>query len=340
MEQGTATDQPPGEVEQPPRATDQPPVPYGAARLPHGNATQIEVEKALAQMKPEKGKTSILKELFWGKDVFLFEAEGPGSRVEIPFTVEQDGDYELSTQIAQASNFGVYEVLLDGKPVAVRELEHEPGADIRQGTQFDAYAYDTYVGLDRQLGWMRLTKGPHSVTFVCLGKNAAATGYNLGVDNLILARTGPDGWGRAAAIREPKLTAQDVPGLSRELSSAPDPRVRTMAAIALSEKGAAASSALPALIAAVKDPDPFVREAAVRAIGAQGAAAASAVPALVAACEVPGQPGYVVRSALYSLGMMGKAAAPALPAVKKMTDPNWSWVVEKTVRDIEGTTPR
>jgi hypothetical protein len=314
-------------------ATGQPEVPYGAARLPHGNATQIELEKNVAQARVEKGKTSVLKELFWGKDVLLFEGEGPGAKIELPFTVDADGDYELSTQVAQASTYGVYEVWLDGKPVATRELEHEPGADIRQGTQFDGYAYDTYVGLDRQIGWMHLTKGPHTITYVCVGKNPASTGYSLGVDNLILARTGRDGWALAKNAREPNLVATDLPGLMKTLASDPDPRVRTQAALALADKGPAA---IPALTTALKDSDPYVREAAARALGSQGAAAASAVPALVAACQAPGQPGSVVRASLYALGAMGKAAAPALPAIQKLTDPNVTWVVEKTVRDIQG----
>jgi hypothetical protein len=313
-------------------ATGQPEVPYGAARLPHGNPTQIELERNVAQARVEKGKTSVLKELFWGKDVLLFEGEGPGAKIELPFTVDADGDYELSTQVAQASTYGVYEVWLDGKPVATRELEHEPGADIRQGTQFDGYAYDTYVGLDRQIGWMHQTKGPHTITYVCVGKNPASTGYSLGVDNLILARTGRDGWALAKNAREPNLVATDLQGLMRTLPSDPDPRVRTQAALALADKGPAA---IPALTTALKDSDPYVREAAARALGSQGAAAASAVPALVAACQAPGQPGSVVRASLYALGAMGKAAAPALPAIQKLTDPNVTWVVEKTVRDIQ-----
>ena len=83
-------------------ATDQPPVPYGSARLPQGNAQQIEVEKSVADVKAEKGKVSVSKELFWGKDVILFEGEGPGARIEVPFDVNEDGEYELSTQVAQA----------------------------------------------------------------------------------------------------------------------------------------------------------------------------------------------------------------------------------------------
>ena len=48
-----------------------------------------------AEVKAEKGKASLSPELFWSKDVLLFEAEGPGRRVEVPFDVPADGDYEL-----------------------------------------------------------------------------------------------------------------------------------------------------------------------------------------------------------------------------------------------------
>jgi hypothetical protein len=316
-------------------ATDQPPLPYGSARLPQGNAKQIEVENAVADVKAEKGKVSVSKELFWGKDVLLFEGEGPGARVEVPFTVDEDGEYELSTQVAQAPDYGVYEILLDGKPVTGRELEHEPGADIRQQTKFDGYAYDTYVGLDRQIGWLRLARGRHTLTFVCLGKNPASTGYTVGIDNVILARTGRDGWARAAAVTEPKLPPSDVTGLVRRLSD-PDPRVRTLAALALEHDAAEAGPALGALETALEDPDSSVREAAARAIGAQGPRGAPAVPALAAACRAPGQSGAVVRACLYALGSIGKASASALEAIRStLTNPSAGWVAERVIQDIE-----
>jgi hypothetical protein len=316
-------------------AADQPPVPYGSARLPQGNAKQIEVEDAIADVKAERGKVSVSKELFWGKDVLLFEGEGPGSRVAVPFTVDADGEYELSTQVAQAPDYGVYEILLDGEPVAARDLEHEPGADIRQQTKFDGYAYDTFVGLDRQIGWLRLSRGKHTLTFVCLGKNPASTGYTVGVDNVILARTGAEGWAMAAAVTEPKPPASDVPGLVRQLSD-PDSRVRTLAALALERQGSAATAALGPLEAALKDPDSSVREAAARAIGAQGPRGAPAVSALAAACVAPGQSGSVVRACLYALGSIGKASAPALEAIRStLPNPGAGWVAERMIRDIE-----
>jgi Protein of unknown function (DUF2961)/HEAT repeats len=313
-----------------------PPVPYGSARLPQGNAKQIEVENALAQVKAEKGKASVSKDLFWSKDVLLFEGQGPGAKIEIPFEVDEDGDYELYTQLAQASDYGIYTVLLDGKPAVAPVLEHEPGADVRPQTQFDGYALETYVGMDYQIGWPRLSKGRHTVRFTCLGKNAASSGYNLGVDNLILARTGPSGWARAAAVRPPAVP-DTLAGLASSLSD-PDAVVRGLAALALREKGAAARPALDALISRLKDPDVIVRMTSANAIGAMGPEAASAVAALAAACGVEAEVTHVLRACAAALGEIGKAAAPALPVLRGLASnkPLVRRSAERAIEQIEG----
>jgi hypothetical protein len=254
--------------------------------------------------------------------------------VEVPFVVDETGLYELSTQVAQAPDYGQYQILVDGQSAAPNELEHEPGADIRTQDRFDGYAWDTYVGLDRQLGWKKLEKGRHTLTFVCTGKNPASSGYVLGVDNVILARAGADGWALASRVGEPRLPGTDLASLTRALASDPDSRVRTQAALALAARPKEAASALPGLEKALEDPSPFVREATVRAIGAQGPSAASAIPALVAACKDPAQAGAVRRSIFYALGDMGKAAAPAMPELRKLNDPSSVWVMEKLERDV------
>nr|MDQ5872875.1 DUF2961 domain-containing protein [Acidobacteriota bacterium] len=142
-------------------ATDQPEVPYGEARLPQGNARQIEVETSVADAKAVKGKVSVSKDLFWSKDVLLFEGEGPGARLDVPFDVPEGGRYELYTQVAQSFDYGTYSMLLDGKPVVSAELEHEPGADVLPTGQVEGYAPETYVGRDLLVGWPELSKGRH-----------------------------------------------------------------------------------------------------------------------------------------------------------------------------------
>ena len=313
-----------------------PAIPYGSARLPQGNAAQIEVENALAQVKAEKGKASISRDLFWSKDVILFEGEGQGAKLEIPFDVVEDGDYELYTQLAQASDYGIYTVLLDGKTPAAPVLEHEPGADVRPQTQFDGYAPETYVGMDYQVGWPRLSKGRHTLTFVCLGKNAASSGYNLGVDNIILARTGAAGWALAAQVKPPMVPAGSVAALARALED-PDAVTRGLAALELRNRKAEAKPALDALVAKLKDPDVIVRMMSANAIGAMGPAASAAVAPLAAACRVETEVTHVLRACAAALGDIGKAASSALPVLRQLgeTKPLVRRSAERAIEQIE-----
>jgi hypothetical protein len=318
-------------------AEDQPPVPYGSARLPQGNAQQIEVEKSLDSCRAENGKISLSPELFWSKDVVLFEGEGKGSKIEVPFDVAQDGDYELYTEVAQASDYGVYTVLLDGKPPQAPQLEHEPGADVRPQTQFDGYAPETYVGLAHQVGWVHLTRGRHTLTYVCLGKNEASSGYNVGIDNIILARVGPEAWAAAANVKEPRLTGKSTAELAQTLKSDPDPIVRGLAAIALRNQGKASVAALPALIDALKDSEVSVRMMSANAIAAIGPGAADAVPALIGAGSAKGEQVHVLRSVAAALGSIGKpAATPALPLLRDLQKiPRVQWAAESAIRKLK-----
>jgi hypothetical protein len=318
-------------------AQDQPPVPYGSARLPQGNALQIEVEKSLAECRAEAGKISLSPELFWSKDVILFEGQGRGSKIEVPFDVPEDGDYELYTEVAQASDYGIYTVLLDGQPPHAPQLEHEPGADVRPQIQFDGYAPETYVGLAHQVGWVRLTKGRHTLMYVCLGKNEASAGYTLGVDNVVLAKVGREAWGTAAKTKQPRVPKGSVLELGQALTSDPDPVIRGLAAIALRDQGKASLPALPALMAALKDTEVSVRMMSANAIAAIGQDAAPAVPALIAAGSAKDEQVHVLRSVATALGNIGKpAATPALPLLRELAEiPRVRWAAELAIRKIE-----
>ena len=317
-------------------ASDQPSVPYGPARLPQGNASQIEVEATLPQVRAEKGKASLVPDLFWSKDVILFEAEGPGSRLEVPFDVPEDGEYEVYTQLAQASDYGTYTVLLDGKPPTAPQLEHEPGADVRPQTQVDGYAVETYVGADYQVGWLRLARGRHTLSYVCLGRNAASSGYNLGVDNIVLAKTGAAAWAAAAAVREPRRPSGAVAELAQSLSD-PDPVTRGLAAMALRDRGRDARPALDALAAALRDGDVNVRMMTGNAIAAMGPLAEPAIGALIAACSVRDEQVPVLRACAAALGAIGRAAEPALPVLREIAkQPRVRWAAEAAIRSIAG----
>jgi len=318
-------------------AEDQPAAPYGSARLPQGNALQIEVEKSLAECKAEGGKASVSPDLFWSKDVILFEGQGKGAKLEVPFEAPDEGEYEIYTEVAQGSDYGIYTVRLDGQAAQASQLEHEPGADLRPQTQFDGYALETYVGLAHPVGWVRLAKGRHTLTYVCLGKREAASGYNLGVDDIVLARVGPEAWAAAAQVKEPRVPDGSLAGLSRFLISDPDPVIRGLAAVALRDQGRASRPALPALIEALKDTEAGVRMMSANAIAAIGRDAAPATPALIAAGSVKGEQVHVLRSIADALGGIGKpAAVPALPLLRELAKiPRVRWPAESAIRRIE-----
>ncbi len=216
-------------------------------------------------------------------------------------------------------------------------MEHEPGADVRPQTQFDGYALETYVGLAHQVGWVRLAKGRHTLTYLCLGKREASSGYNLGVDDIVLARTGLAAWAAAANTKEPRLPAGSVAELGQALRSDPDPVTRGLAAVALRDLGLASLPALPALMGALKDDDICVRMMSANAIAAIGKAAGPAVPALIAAGSVKGEQVHVLRSVATALGSIGKpAAAPALPLLGELAKiPRVRWAAEAAMRKIE-----
>ena len=318
-------------------AQDQPPLPYGSARLPQGNALQIEVEKSLAECKAQGGKLTLSPDLFWSKDVLLFAGEGKGSQLEVPFDVPEDGEYEVYTEVAQSYDYGIYTVLLDGKRAHAPQLEHEPGADILPQTQFDGYALETYVGLPYQVGWVQLAKGRHTLTYVCVGKKETASGYTLGVDNIILAKVGPEAWAAAAKTVEPRVPTGSIAELGQTLLSEPDPVVRGLAALALRDQGKKSLPALPALTAALKDTDVAVRMMSANAIAAVGKEAASAVPALIATAAVKAEQVHVLRSVATALGAIGKpAATSALPLLRELAKmPRVQWTAEAAIRQIE-----
>lgn len=352
-------------------ATGLTPPPYGSARLPHGNARQIEVERDAARVTATHGKASVQKEVFWSRDLLFLEAEGPGARIDVPFDVAANGRYELLAQLAHGPDYGIYKVLLDGKPLAASgDLEHEPGANIGDATIVNAWHTELYVAEDHVLGWPQLNSGMHTLSFVCTGKDTRSAAHHLGIDTLVLARVAsPDPVGGAlaaslrddpvqfeawsAALKGPDLhvrwaavwRATQDPGLAAtglrlliETLSDPAYEVRGLAATALRNLGPKSLPALNALTARLQDPDSGVRMMSANALAALGPAAAPAVNALIDACQTPGEHVQVQRSLADALGLIGPAARPALPALRKLRGvPRVSWNVDAAIARIEAS---
>jgi hypothetical protein len=253
-------------------ARDQPEPPYGAARLPQGNAQQIEIEDFIAEARVSGGRLVVQPEVFWGKDLLFLEARDPGARVDLPLEVPEDGRYELIAQMAQAPDYGIYRVEIDGRvPGPSGELEYEAGGH-RTGPSFDNYYTEVFVGEDRVLAWPTLSAGRHTVTFVNIGKNMASTGYHLGLDGLVLARVaGSEGavTRNVASDSDPadrlRLLGNRGPDAAAEMEqvlaglTAAKPNTRQAAAWVLTQMGASAEPAMEPLGAAMADDDRIVR---------------------------------------------------------------------------------
>jgi hypothetical protein len=150
-----------------------PEVPVGAARLPYGNALQIEAESSLKDAKGEKGQPHLQKEVFWSRDIIFFTGEEIGATLTVPFDAPEAGKYEILTQLVHSYDYGDYQAYLDGKPI---------------GDVLKVYSAETYASVDHRLGRATLTAGRHTLSFKAVGKNAASSGYYFGVDAIVLSK--------------------------------------------------------------------------------------------------------------------------------------------------------
>jgi hypothetical protein len=326
--------------------------PFGEARLPLGNAQQIAVEDSLAEVTTIKGKASVQREVDWGRDLLFFEAEGVGSRIDIPLDVPQTGRYEVVARIAQAPDSGDYYALLDGKPTNLDNRQAATSEIPSAGPEvFHNYLPEIYIAIDRPLGWLPLDKGRHTLSFVCAARDGRSSGYNLGINDVILERipqtpsqSSPErvivphtagivyrgqplsfyreelrhagSSDRAEIVRSIGSFRGDALSALGDLSKAltnPEQDVRAAAAWALSQVGPPAASAVPALVAALTDPNPRVRCLAAIALREMGPHATNAVPALAKAL---GDSEPSVRApaaqALGAIGANAKASVPSL----------------------------
>jgi len=308
---------------------DLPEPPYGAERLPLGNAMQIAVEDSVADVKAEKGKASVQREVDWGKDLLLFEAEGPGSRIDVPIDVPETGRYEIVGRIAQAPDYGNYYALLDGKPMNLDNREALTSEIPTTGPEiFQNYLVELYLAVDRPLGWLPLEKGRHILSFICSGRDPRSSGFNLGINDVVLERVpaadAPNSTrmlpaGALRAGNEPVYRGRTLAEYRKRLASASG----SAKAAALRSVGAFrgdAAIAIPDVTAALSDPDAAIRIAAAWAASQMGPAGARASAGLAKALSDPNPQ---VRSmAAIALRSIGSRAADAVPAlIEALKDP-------------------
>ena len=311
---------------------DLPEVPYGEARLPLGNAQQIAVEDSIADVTTEKGKASVQREVDWGRDLLFLLAESAESRINVPLDVPDAGRYEIVARIAQAPDYGDYIVLLDGKPTNIDNRQAATSEIPSEGPEvFHGYLPEVYVAVERPLGWLALNKGRHTLSFICVGKDSRSSGYNFGLNDVVLERI-PES-SSVSALPGPQTArspATHIPGqaLYRDLPLAAYLREMKHATEggradilrAIGAFGPDAVSALDELAKALSDRDPNVRIAAVWALSQMESAGSGAVSGLrrSMADEDPR-----VRSlsavALRSIGPKAVNAVPEL--IQALNDP-------------------
>lgn len=352
-----------------------PELPYGEARLPLGNARQIAVEDSLAEVKAHRGKPSVQREVDWGKDLLFLEAEGPGSRIDIPLDIPDTGRYEIVARIAQAPDYGDYYALLDGKPTNLDVREAATSEVPASGPEvFPGYLPEVLVAIDRPLGWLQLEKGRHTLSFVCVGKDSRSGGYNFGLNDVVLERvpgmveqppppnpvnasatTGPVYRGRplrdyvrriaqpaeadrAGVVRAIGAFGADAAPVARDLAGLladKDASVRTASAWALAQMGAAGAAAVPALENALADANPRLRSLAAIALRSMGAQASAALPGLIKALDDPDA--FVRAPAAEALGAMGAAAVPAVdPLTRRLSSAGEQVYVQRSIATALG----
>lgn len=151
------------------------------ATLPSATARKLpeidrvhEGKELLKTAKTQGGAASLQAGEPWtGEGQVFFNGEAPGSSIELCFNVEKPEYRRLVLPITHSYDFGIYRVMLDGKPV---EAIKEP---------VDAYSPKVEVR-EISLGDLTLPAGEHTIRLECTGKNPLSSGCKIGIDSVRL----------------------------------------------------------------------------------------------------------------------------------------------------------
>ena len=97
----------------------------------------------------------------------LFWRPGVGDTMSFTVTIPADGAYDLEMPYTCYVDFGMFEVSLDGEKI---------------GETYDAYNADAIITRPAVVKNLNLTKGDHTLTVKCVGKNDSSAGTVLGID--------------------------------------------------------------------------------------------------------------------------------------------------------------
>ena len=296
--------------------------PYGYQRLPFGNAQQLTIQNALADVTTQNGKASVAKEVDWSKDLLMLDAGGAGAKINIPIEIVKAGRYELIGLIAQGPDYGDYTALMDGTPMNVDPRQAAtsevppPGPEIYYG-----YLPEVYVAKDQALGMVDLTQGPHILTFVCTGKDPRSVSYKFGLNDVVLERL--DEEANADDVSDTSFDVVPEHGIVyrgrtiehylKKANAASTESDKVRAFYQLGEFGPDGAAAVPVLRDGLRDESTEVRAAAITSLGKIGAADPKAIQGLMEGLsDQDSRIRGLSALALKSIGPKGAAAVPKL----------------------------
>jgi hypothetical protein len=145
-----------------------PAMPPAAQRLPFYDSTLLKGHDALAAAKHSDAPIQVqnVGGTTDGRQLW-FLPHSPNAWVEIPFDVDKEQTVELFAKVVHSWDYGIYNVKLDGQPIA----------------HFDLFNPET-TATSHSLGRRHLSAGPHTLRFEGDGKNPKSAGYYLGFDAL------------------------------------------------------------------------------------------------------------------------------------------------------------
>jgi|SRR5215204_5156449 len=142
----------------------------------------IEAEAMTSQVKVTGGTLQVQNmEVFkdkWGNNAQLWwTGARPGDRLTFPLTVNEEGNYELFGFFTRASDYGIFRVLVNGKPL---------------GHLVDGYSPKVEHSGSLSFGTVDLKKGINNLEIELIGKDARSAGYGegylVGIDGFLLYR--------------------------------------------------------------------------------------------------------------------------------------------------------
>lgn len=106
-----------------------------------------------------------------GSNTLQLEANQAGESITFEFEVGANAPYEIGIKPFQAASYGIYQVAIDGAPLA----------------SYNFYASSSGASTVFQpLGTMTLAPGTHTISLVNAGKNSSSTNYKFGLIQLEL----------------------------------------------------------------------------------------------------------------------------------------------------------